>query len=85
MGLEEFETKSVVNYYPNPVDNYLSISCNNAIEKVMINSILGEELSALLYNVPTDWSIDFTHYNSGIYFVSIHSRQGEDIIKIVKR
>nr|WP_321228936.1 T9SS type A sorting domain-containing protein [uncultured Psychroserpens sp.] len=85
LGLEEFDTKISVQYYPNPVSDQLIISSNHSIEKVIISSTLGETLNTILINELTDFKIDFTNYDSGIYFVSLYSSQGEEIIKIVKQ
>ena len=85
LGLEEFDNDVSVKYYPNPISNRLIISSNRAIEKVTINSILGKKLDTILISELTDFKIDFTNYNSGIYFISLQSSRGQEMIKVIKR
>jgi hypothetical protein len=85
LDVEEFGSKLLVQYTPNPVSDQLTISSNNFIEKMTISSALGEKLNTIMVGELTDFEIDFTSYDSGIYFVSLRSNQGEKIIKIIKR
>ncbi|WP_127844584.1 T9SS type A sorting domain-containing protein [Psychroflexus aestuariivivens] len=85
LSLDEFDNKIPVKYYPNPVDNRLNISSHQNIEKVTISSFTGQTVNTLLIDDLTSFYIDFTNFDSGIYFVSLFSSKGEDVIKVIKK
>ena len=85
LGLDEFDNKVSITYYPNPVTNELIISSSQNIEKVTISTVIGQTMNTLSIANLTSFYIDFTNYDSGIYFVSLFSNQGQDIIKVIKR
>ncbi|MFT5848443.1 MAG: hypothetical protein ACJARX_001278 [Psychroserpens sp.] len=72
-------------FYPNPVSNKLTISISECIQKVTINTVLGEKLKTILIDDLKDFKIDFTNYESGIYFMSLVSSHGEEIIEVIKK
>lgn len=85
LGVEEFRSELLVHYTPNPVSNQLTISSNNGIEKVVINTLLGEKLKTIMISKLTDFKIDFSNYDSGVYFISLYSNQREEVIKVIKK
>lgn len=85
LSLDEFDDKVSVKYYPNPVNDRLMISSNQNIEKVAISSFTGQTLNTLSIEDLTSFYVDFTDFDSGIYFVSLFSSKGKDVVKVVKK
>jgi hypothetical protein len=85
LGLDEFETQLTVQFYPNPVSDKLTISCNELVQKVTIINVLGEKLKTISINDLTDFKIDLTNYESGIYFISLESFHGEEVIEVIRK
>jgi len=56
-------------YYPNPVNDMLHFSSNQAIEKVVISNMLGQEVKANLSSDNTN--IDLSDLSAGNYFVKV--------------
>ncbi len=84
LSIEEFDDKVSVKYYPNPVKDRLMISSIQNIEKVTISSITGLIVNSLSINDLTNFNIDFTNFNSGIYLVSLFSGKGKEVVKVIK-
>ncbi|MGB3606655.1 T9SS type A sorting domain-containing protein, partial [Psychroserpens sp.] len=84
LNTDEFETNLSVQYYPNPVKTYLTISSTHFIERVTINTVLGEILNTSSSGNLKDFEIDLTNYNTGIYFINLQSGYGAKMIKIMK-
>lgn len=85
LSVQDYEPKVSTQFYPNPVSNLLTVSSNVSIKKVTINSILGVKLNSISIEDFTNFDIDFSRYNKGIYFVSLYSNSGKEVIKIIKR
>ena len=85
LSLDEFDDKVSVKYYPNPVNDRLMISSNQNIEKVAISSFTGQTLNTLSIEGLTSFYVDFADFDSGIYFVSLFSSKGKDVVKVVKK
>lgn len=85
LSLDEFDDKVSVKYYPNPVNDRLMISSNQNIEKVAISSFTGQTLNTLSVDNLTSFYIDFADFDSGIYFVSLFSSKGKDVVKVIKK
>jgi hypothetical protein len=85
LSLDEFDDKVSVKYYPNPVNDRLMISSNQNIEKVAISSFTGQTLNTLSVGNLTSFYIDFADFDSGIYFVSLFSSKGKDVVKVIKK
>lgn len=59
--------------YPNPVQTTFTISNVNDIEQIIISNNTGKIVKEIKGNVKT---IDISHLNSGIYFLSIKTNKG---------
>lgn len=69
--------------YPIPAKNTLYIENSIEISKVVITSVLGQDVMFKEIN-STNTSLDLSNLTSGIYFVTISSNSNEKIIKIIK-
>jgi uncharacterized repeat protein (TIGR01451 family) len=70
-------------FYPNPVNNYLTLTNSNTIDTVEINSLLGQKVKSIKVD-DLQAQIDLTGLTRGIYFVKVTSEGPEKTIKIVK-
>jgi len=70
-------------YYPNPVNDILTFSSNQPIEKVTISNMLGQEIKANLSSDKT--SLDMSYLPSGNYLVKVMIEGVSKTIKVVKR
>ena len=70
-------------YYPNPVKNSLNISNNFTIEKIEVNSILGQTVLVKEVN-DLQTTIDFSSLTNGVYFITVTSQGENKVIKIIK-
>lgn len=70
-----------IKLYPNPVSDILTIENTNQldIKNITLSSILGQQLQTIN---PTQ-SIDFSPYHSGVYQLTIETKQGALITKMV--
>jgi hypothetical protein len=70
-------------YYPNPVNNHLSISNDAPIDAITVTSILGQTVFSKKINA-LQTEINMSELSSGIYFVKVASESWEKTIKILK-
>ena len=69
-----------VQIYPNPVKMELFVKISKKIAHIELYSILGKKV----YDTTTfSGKIDVTKYPKGIYFLSLHTEEGEEIKRIV--
>ena len=82
LGSESFITKKEVQLYPNPVQNILNISTlNSDYQSVEILDLNGKVLRVTNENTS---NIDFSGFESGIYFVKINWINTSMNYKIIK-
>jgi hypothetical protein len=81
-GIDNFILNDAVKMYPNPVQDYLSISSNLKITRVQVYSLLGE----LILDRRSKFSrINLIDLNPGIYMIKIHSNQYSVTKKLIKK
>ena len=67
--------------YPNPTSDYITISCDEAIEEVVINAINGSEVIRTNSN-----EIDLSALNPSMYFVNIMLQNGDVVrSKVIRK
>lgn len=69
-----------VQVYPNPVKNALHVKGLNG--ELTVRNVEGKVLSTQTHTLNT--TLDFSTYESGIYFVSIENESGKVIQKVIK-
>jgi len=70
-------------YYPNPVNDILTLSSNQPIDRVVVSNMLGQEVKVNLSSDKT--SLDMSNLANGNYFVKVTIEGVAKTIKIVKR
>jgi hypothetical protein len=85
IGLEEFSWANNVLLAPNPTNGFLTVSIPNETEGLIcsIIDINGRFISGQKL-LGTKISIDLSHYQRGIYFLSIENIEGSVTRKIIK-
>jgi len=73
-GINEDYAKTVLNVYPNPVNDVLNIQAKE-MQKLSIMNIVGQQVLSM-NNVNDQVSIDVSQLNPGIYFVIIENKKG---------
>lgn len=73
-----------LNFFPNPVKNYLTISSQFKISNYQIYNVLGS-LVAEANTSGRTITIDMSNLNSGLYFVKVVSNNMESSLKIAKK
>ncbi len=70
-------------YFPNPVQDSLSLLNTTVIDNVSISNILGEIVLTKTIN-NTNVALDLSGFTKGIYFVKVKAGSQEKVIKFVK-
>ncbi|WP_033956804.1 DUF7619 domain-containing protein [Psychroserpens jangbogonensis] len=74
---------SKIKVYPNPVNDFLNIKAEFAIDAIGVYDIEGRKVLEILQNRTNQ--LDMSALNSGIYFVKVFSTFGNDTLKIIKK
>ena len=82
LSVSSFE-KSNIKMFPNPANNFVTIKAENNIEKLVIHTILGQEVISKTPNSTTA-TVDVSNLQKGIYFVKVTSNGVTSTSKIVK-
>jgi len=81
-SVNDFSATTNISVYPNPVNDILTFSSNQPIEKILISNILGQQINA---NLDSDnITLDMSNLPSGNYFVRITIEGVSKTIKVIK-
>jgi len=84
LGVEEVRKIERFVMYPNPVEDKLTISAKNEIKQLLVVNMLGQTIKTVTPN-SRDYQLDFSDFNSGIYFVKASVNNTEETFRIVKK
>lgn len=84
LNLEEAPIENAVLAYPNPVTNNLTISAKEEINLIRVFNIQGELIVETNFIARNTYSLDFSTYNSGVYFILVKSEKGTFLKKIIR-
>ena len=82
-AIEDFDIFNF-EYYPNPVNNTLSVKANESITELIIYDILGQELMHISPNNNEQY-IDMSSFNSSTYFMKVIINNTTKTFKILKQ
>lgn len=82
LSIEEKFVKNL-NFYPNPVKNYLTISSQFKINNYQVYNVLGSLVAEGKGSGKTT-TINMTELNSGLYFIKVISNNIQSTLKIAK-
>lgn len=83
LGNDSFDI-SQLTYYPNPVENQLTITAKELISKVEVYNLIGQQVKVINTN-STQVQINLNELNSATYLVKVYSEQNVQNIKVVKK
>jgi len=75
---------AALSYHPNPVVNSLTVSNTVAIDAIEVYNALGQQVLTTKPNA-TGATVNLSSFNSGIYFLKIHSGAAHKAIRIIKQ
>lgn len=71
-------------YYPNPVNDILSIEYQDAIKKVEIFDLTGKLVKTEMFD-GANVQLNLSNLSSGTYMVSIHTEKQSQFVKVIKK
>lgn len=79
--VDEKDSNSKIQIYPNPVLTQLTIKSSRKIIAVELFDTLGRKLK----NLPTQNTINMENYTKGVYFLKVQTDHGQHVEKIIKQ
>ncbi|MCB0398123.1 MAG: T9SS type A sorting domain-containing protein, partial [Winogradskyella sp.] len=79
-----FENEAAFTYYPNPVQNILTLNSQNTIENVAMYNMLGQEVLRATPNAVNS-ELDMSSLQDGTYFVKVTIDNNTKTIRIIKK
>ncbi|MBQ0768681.1 MAG: choice-of-anchor J domain-containing protein [Bizionia sp.] len=83
LSTQSFKNDNLFTYYPNPVENTLSLKGIKNIQNVAVVNMLGQEVLRAAPNAVTT-EIDMSNLQAGAYFVKVTVENATKTIKIIK-
>jgi hypothetical protein len=76
-------TLQTLTYFPNPVNNILTLKNASAINSISVNNAIGQQVLSKGVNA-TNAVVDLSALNAGIYFVKVQAGENDKTIRIIK-
>lgn len=83
MGTDK-NTFTTLKYYPNPVNDVLTVTNNNNIEMLTVTNTLGQTVISKQIN-NNNAQLDLSSLNNGVYFVKVSVEGKNKTLKIIKQ
>jgi hypothetical protein len=83
LGVNDFDL-SKLNYYPNPVNDVLTISYADVITNVEVFDLNGRMVIQRTFDNQTV-QLDFSSLSAGTYMLNVKTKENSQFIKIVKK
>ncbi|PDS24608.1 Ig-like domain-containing protein [Flavobacterium branchiophilum] len=80
---DSFDSKAFT-YYPNPTFDVLHLNYSNAITKVKVTNMIGQEVISIYPNATTA-QLDLSGYAAGTYFVEVTADTVSKTVKVIKK
>ena len=84
LGLDTVQDQAAFTYYPNPVNNILTLDAQKNIESVVAYNMLGQEVLRLSPNT-VNTEVDMSSLTSGAYFVKVSIQGATKTIRVIKQ
>ncbi|WP_417873377.1 choice-of-anchor J domain-containing protein [Xanthomarina gelatinilytica] len=84
IGTQEYNMNEKFSYYPNPVNNTLSLRGVKDIQNVAVYNMLGQEVLRTAPNTVNS-DVDMSGLQSGTYFVKVMIENTTKTIKVIKK
>ena len=79
----EVETSALFTYYPNPVNNTLTLNAQKEISNVAVFNMLGQQVIRTAPNAVSN-VVDMSNLQSGAYFVQVTIGQAIETVRVIK-
>ena len=79
----EVETSALFTYYPNPVNNTLTLNAQKEISNVAVFNMLGQQVIRTAPNAVSN-VVDMSNLQSGAYFVQVTIGQTIETVRVIK-
>ncbi|MDR6969687.1 hypothetical protein J2X31_003725, partial [Flavobacterium arsenatis] len=76
--------RSTFNYYPNPVNDFLTVTSLEKIDFITVFNLLGQELMTKKAD-STNYKVDLSNLASGTYLIYAVSGQNSKAFKVIKK
>jgi hypothetical protein len=73
-----------LNYYPNPVSSQMTITAKDAITKVEMFNLLGQQVKVMNTD-STEIAVDFSELPTATYLIKVYSEQKVQTFKVIKQ
>ena len=83
LGIEDVNPVSNFNFYPNPVNDMLTIKAQASIDSITIYNMLGQAVVRSTPNT-TDSTVDMSALQAGAYFVQVSINNTLKTVRVVK-
>ncbi|HOG19922.1 MAG TPA: choice-of-anchor J domain-containing protein, partial [Salinivirgaceae bacterium] len=83
VGIED-DSFNKIKIYPNPAKDNLTIECAENINEIEVFDVLGKKLMSN-ENILNKTNIDISSLNNGVYFLIVHTANGNGEYKIIKQ
>jgi hypothetical protein len=83
LGLEDVNTSSNFTYFPNPVNNVLSIKAQASIDSITVYNMLGQTVVRSTPNTTTT-AVDMSGLQTGAYFVQLAINNSIETVRVIK-
>lgn len=84
LSVDSFNLNNSLTYYPNPVNNNLTLKEQHAIQDVSVYNMLGQEVLRTVLNAVSG-EVDMSQLNTGTYFVKVTVENTIKTIKVIKK
>ena len=84
LGLEDVNTSSNFMYFPNPVNDVLTIKAQKAVEDITVFNMLGQVVKQQTPNT-MDCTVDLSAMQSGAYFVQVSIDNTVETVRVLKK
>jgi hypothetical protein len=83
LGLEDVNTVSNFTFFPNPVNNVLTIKAQASIDSITVYNMLGQ---AVVRSTPNtnDSTVDMSALQTGAYFVQVSINNTLKTVRVIK-
>ncbi len=89
VGIHEFSQNKTLSIYPNPTRGLSTIDLNNMLSKnatLTVNNVLGKEVKKIVFKgTETNYLLDLSEYQDGVYFIKVNSNASVKTQRIVLR
>ncbi|GAA4150257.1 hypothetical protein GCM10022217_03080 [Chryseobacterium ginsenosidimutans] len=84
LAVNDVAAKNKLNYYPNPVVDFITINNNSKIRNVEVYNIAGQRLINETVNAEKG-SVDMRKVPAGVYILKVNSEKDSQSLKIIKK